>query len=259
MHRNPFFTMPLNTVIFDMDGTLIHFTLDTNKARTRIIEYLENNGYPKGELTVNHAISEMAKRAEQFYKENCKENGESNTKSQEILSNINKIVISVEEENIPKTTMVEGMIQVLEFLKQKNIKMAVCTYNTTNVATRCLETVKVIKKDVPDTKTANEPVQTGYISAENVYGRDLAQKKTKPDPFHYQLALTDLEEKGEDTLVIGDHPNDIMCANSIGAKSIAIIREGYEPGMFETGHFIFQHEIPAKMIPLIEAIMNDSN
>ena len=48
MHRNPFFTMPIKAVILDMDGTLIHFTLDTNKARTRIIEYLENNGYPKG-------------------------------------------------------------------------------------------------------------------------------------------------------------------------------------------------------------------
>ena len=53
---------------------------------------------------------------------------------------------------------------------------------------------------------------------------------SKPDPEHLMKVLEELGSEPSNTLVIGDHPVDMECANNIGAYSIAVLnkRHGIE-------------------------------
>ncbi len=221
-----------------MDGTLIHFSIDYMKARRMVIDILEGHGYPKGILSTKDLIFEMTKKVEQYFLQS----GMDSDKVENIMQEANEAVISVERENIPNTRVVEGIPAILEYLEENSIKMAVCTFNTTPVAIECLKKVDLLKYFV-DGDTVR------------IFGRDKAQKRPKPDPFHYELALKAFGVRGTESLAIGDHPKDIAGGNAIGARPIAIIREGYTASMFDTDLYVHQAEIPQKLLPLIQSLI----
>lgn len=221
-----------------MDGTLIHFSIDYLKARRMVIDIFERYGYPKGILSTKDLIFEMTKKVEQYFLES----GMEKAAVEKIIKEANEAVISVERENIQNARIVEGISPILQYFADKAIKMSVCTFNTTPVAIECLKAVGIL----------NYFMENGQLL---IFGRDKAEKRPKPDPFHYELALHAFGTRGNEVLVIGDHPKDIAGGNAIGAKSIAIIREGYEPKMFNTDLHILQSELPEKLLPLIQSLI----
>lgn len=220
-----------------------------------VIDFFEAHGYPKGIFTLNDLIFEMVRKAELYFLEQ----GFDPQIVEKTIADVNKIVISVEEENIPNATIVEGMPEILDYLSQNHIRMSICTFNTTPVAIQCLKKVGIITDsesidEIPQIQRINRKAK-GWILSEHVFGRDKAGKKAKPDPFHYQLTLNALGVTGNETLVIGDHPKDILGAKAIDARSIAIIREGYKPEMFETDLYVLQAEIPQKLLKIIKNLL----
>ncbi len=51
--------MPVEAVIFDLDGTLAHFNLDFKALRGEVRGYLIRAGVPTSVLNVNESIFEM--------------------------------------------------------------------------------------------------------------------------------------------------------------------------------------------------------
>ena len=64
--------MPIEAVIFDLDGTLAAFNLDYKALRGEVREYLIHVGVPASVLNVNESIFEMLKKAEIFFKNSGK-------------------------------------------------------------------------------------------------------------------------------------------------------------------------------------------
>ena len=64
--------LPLEAVIFDLDGTLAHFNLDYKTLRSEVRTYLMSAHIPASLLDVNENIFEMLKKAEIFVKNNSK-------------------------------------------------------------------------------------------------------------------------------------------------------------------------------------------
>ena len=64
--------MPIEAVIFDLDGTLAHFNLDFKTLRAEVRSYLMRIGVPASVLSVNESIFEMLKKTEIFVKNNGK-------------------------------------------------------------------------------------------------------------------------------------------------------------------------------------------
>ena len=60
--------MPIEAVIFDLDGTLAHFNLDYKTLRADVRSHLIRAGVPTSVLNVNENIFEMLKKAENIYK-----------------------------------------------------------------------------------------------------------------------------------------------------------------------------------------------
>ena len=57
----------LKVIIWDLDGTIIHFNIDFIKARKVVISILEKFGIPEGYLVINNNISEHINKAISFF------------------------------------------------------------------------------------------------------------------------------------------------------------------------------------------------
>ncbi len=64
--------LPVEAVIFDLDGTLAHFNLDFKTLRSEVRSYLMRMGVPDSVLNVNESIFDMLTKTEIFVKNNGK-------------------------------------------------------------------------------------------------------------------------------------------------------------------------------------------
>ncbi len=224
---------PIKAIIWDLDGTLIDFKINSVKARRKAIKVLRDYGIPKEKLSIETPILENVKNSRVIFNEL----GFSSEKIKEIIKEVNNAVIQVEHEAAIKATLTQGINQVLEFAKKKRLKQAVFTYNTHNNARISLETVNIIH----------------YF--EVIVGRD-DTKNLKPHPDHLKHICEKINVKPDQIVVIGDTGRDIEAAINIGSRSIALntkIPNYLKREFFKRANKIIEpEEIPSKLIETLE-------
>ena len=224
--------MPLSAILWDLDGTLIHFNIDYKKARSETIRILEKYGYPKGKLTQSYYVLKMIKQATDYFLQEKIYNVE---KISKIRSEIDKKVELIERNASYLARSIPGINRVLEFCAKSKIESGIITLNTTKNAILSLETANLINF-FPDTSL--------------IVGRDKVNKN-KPDPEHIMFLINRLNVSPNNTCVIGDHPSDIESACSIGARSIAITSEKHPANEFKTSFFVDQTKIETELIEIL--------
>lgn len=203
--------MNAKLAIFDMDGTLVHFSIDSKAARSDVIKFLDAKlDLPAGLLEVGLTTTELVGRAKDHLARNNKEQPDWTRIQGEIF----KIVEVYEDKAAEISTPIDGIMDVLDDLRRAGIIAAVCTFNTTRNA---------------DTVLARNKM-ADYFSL--VVGRDLVADKTKPDPFHGKYILDTLGIERENACMTGDHPFDIDMAVALGIKGIAISSTRHPPADF---------------------------
>ncbi|QEE14370.1 HAD family hydrolase [Promethearchaeum syntrophicum] len=225
--------MPLSAILWDLDGTLIHFNIDYKNARSETIRILEKYGYPKGKLNQNYYVLKMIKQATDYF---LQEKIHEDDKIVKIKSEVDKKVELIEREASYLATSIPGVKNVLEFCTKRKIKSGIITLNTTKNAILSLKTANLINF-FPDTSF--------------IVGRDKVNKN-KPDPEHISFIINRLNVSPENICVIGDHPSDIESAHSIGARSIAIISEKHSANEFNTHFFVDQSRIETELIEILK-------
>ena len=131
--------MVIKAVVWDLDGTLIHFRINSIKARRKAIQVLTKNGISKKELSVTLPILDNIKIAKEIFNKNAI----SEKNIQIILKQVNDAVIQVEHEAAINATLIDGIENTLKFVKKENLKQAIFTYNTHKNAEISLETVGI--------------------------------------------------------------------------------------------------------------------
>jgi len=227
-----YFTMPLSAILWDLDGTLIHFNIDYKKARSETIRILEKYSYPKGQLTQKYYVLKMIKEASDYF---LREKIYNVDKINQIKKEIDKKVELIEREASYQAKNISGIKNVLEFCAKRKIKSGIITLNTSKNALISLKSANIIKF-FPD---------ESYI-----VGRDKVNK-IKPDPEHVMFLLNQFKVSPNRVCVIGDHPSDIESANSIGARSIAIISEKHPASEFKTSFAVNQSKIETELIEIL--------
>ena len=225
---------PIKLIIWDLDGTLIKFKINSVKARRKAIKVLRDYGIPKENLSLEMPILENVKISRVIFNEL----GLSSEKVKEIIKEVNNAVIQVEHEAAINATLIQGIDQVLEFAKKKKLKQAVFTYNTHNNAKISLETAGI----------------SHYFEA--IVGRD-DTKNPKPHPDHLKHICEKIDVKPDQIVVIGDTGRDIEAAINIGSRSIALNTK--IPSYLKREFFKFQaniiiepEQIPSKLIEALE-------
>jgi len=224
--------MALSAILWDLDGTLIHFNIDYKKARSETIRILEKYGYPKGQLTQKYYVLKMIKEATDYF---SRKNIYNNDKITQIKQEIDKKVEMIERKASYQARTIPGIKNVLEYCTNKKILSGIITLNTTKNAIISLKSANII----------NFFPNTSFI-----VGRDKVNKN-KPDPEHAMFLLNQFKIPYNEICIIGDHPSDIESARSIGARSIAIITEKHPASEFKTSYFVDQSKIETELIEIL--------
>ena len=224
--------MPLSAILWDLDGTLIHFNIDYKKARGETIRILEKYGYPKGQLTQRYYVLKMIKEATDYF---SREKIYKSDKITQIKKEIDKKVEMIEREASYHAKSIPGINDVLEYCMNKKIKSGIITLNTTKNAMLSLKAANLIK----------------FFPQSLIIGRDIINK-IKPDPEHAMFLLNQLKISPDEICIIGDHPSDIELARSIGARSIGVVSEKHPATEFKTSYFVEQSKIETKLKAILE-------
>ena len=123
--------------------------------------------------------------------------------TEKIVRKVDNVVNEIEYEAALEAKAVNGIENVLEFVRSKNLKQAIYTFNTYKNAKTSLEKIGMLH----------------YFDV--IVGRDHV-KNTKPHPEHLTTICNRLLVNSSNIIVIGDNHRDIEGALNVGAKSIAI-------------------------------------
>jgi len=227
---------PIKAIIWDLDGTLIDFRINSIKARRKAIKILRNYGIPKEKLSSKTPLLESVKISKEIFVEN----GLSADKIKEIVKEVNNAVILVEHEAAIKATLTKGINKVLDFARKKSLKQAVFSYNTHKNARISLEAAGI----------------NHYFDV--VAGRDDI-KNLKPHPDHLKYICERIDVNLDEIVVIGDTGRDIEAALLTNSRSIAlntkipsfIKREAFK----KADKIIELNEIPNELIKTLEEFL----
>lgn len=227
---------PIKAIVWDLDGTIIHFKIDFIRARRAAIKILKKYGISKSNLTIKKSIFENVSTSRDIFKSM----GYNTQKIENIIKKINGEVSNIEREAAKIATMINGIDQVLEFASKMNLAQAIYTLNKSENAKISLEKVKL----------------SHYFNF--IVGRDNV-KNPKPHPDHLLYICEKVKVSPSEILVIGDNSRDIEGALNIGARSIAIqtkISRMTNLEIFQKAdEIIKEDEIPSKLIDAIKKFM----
>ena len=191
--------MPVEAVIFDLDGTLANFNLDYKTLRAEVRSYLIRTSVPASLLNVNESIFEMLKKAEIFVKNNGKPAGT----FEEVRSQAFAIAEKYEMEAASTTSLQPGANETLKELKRMNLKMGLCTTSSDKAANYILQRFKIedfFQIVVPRNKV----------------------KYVKPNTEQFELALKALGARPKATVIVGDSTVDMQSAKELKAIAVGL-------------------------------------
>jgi len=195
--------LPIEAVIFDLDGTLANFNLDYKTLRADVRSHLIRAGVPTSVLNVNENIFEMLKKAEIF----IKNNNSPVISFEEIRNQAFAIAEKYELEAASSTGLMPGAVECLKELAGMRLKLGLCTTSSEKAALYILHRFKI------------EQFFKVVVARDKV-------KYVKPSTEQFELALKTLSAKPQSVLFVGDSVVDMQSAKEL--KAIAV---GYPTGV----------------------------
>ena len=183
-------------IVFDFDGTIIDSQLDVSTA----IVYAANSvcpELPEGSITLEHAAPLLGKTLHETF---------AALLPSQYHDRINDCVVAYRNyylENCTRNTYVyDGVIELLTNLHQQGKKLAIAT-------TKVQPTVDTV---------CGKLGLTPYF--------DLVQGvnnfPSKPNPYILNLVMQKFEVTPDETIMIGDTDNDVLCGQAAGVEVCAV-------------------------------------
>jgi phosphoglycolate phosphatase len=191
----------LKAILFDLDGTLIDSEIDFQKMKRRTIRFLEVSGVKEGLLSedmLNYDIENLALQ-------HMRRNGVSEQEIEKIFHMVSEIMNEVELEALENVKIMDGVVDTLETLKKRGLKLGILTRG-------CREYVDGILR-----KFNLERLIDAVAARDDV-------SNPKPNPEHPRYLMEIIGVKPSETLLIGDHPMDALCARNVGIRYFLIPR-----------------------------------
>ena len=182
------------TVLFDLDGTLVDTAPDLIHAHNHVMKKF---GYPTKTIDdLKNAVGQGAKAMM------AKAHGEWKWFDEKIKNEMSDEFISFYGKNIlNESTLINGVKEFLNWCKNKNISMGVCTNKTEHLAIDLLKKIGIYD-------------YFEYVAGYNTF------EYCKPDPRHLTTIIEILDGDINKSIMIGDSETD---ANAAKAAEIPII------------------------------------
>ena len=223
----------IKAIVWDLDGTLIHFKIDSVKARKAAISILVSHGIDKKKLSIQKSILDNINTSKGLFQQKGIDLNQVN----KILQEVDKEVSQIEYDAALDATMIQGIEDVLIFARNKNLKQGIFTFNKHEHAKLSLEKVKILD----------------FFDA--IIGRDNVSNP-KPHPDHLLVICDKLGVNTNEILVIGDNYRDIEGAINVGAHSIAVhTKLAIVETLQKADVIVRESEIPQKLIAEIKKLL----
>ncbi|APH17527.1 HAD family hydrolase [Clostridium botulinum] len=183
----------LDTIIFDMDGVIID-TEPLSFETSKILLKMYDKDYTEDfhNACMGLSMIEVIRRTISNY--------DLEEDEDELLKRRNEIYIKIALE---KSEPINGLFELLDYIKELNIKCAVATGSNREIAEILLKKLGIID-------------YFQFI----LPGDEM--EKSKPDPWPYLEAMKRLGSSSEETIIMEDSINGIKSAIAAGCKIIAI-------------------------------------
>ncbi len=191
--------VPVEAVIFDLDGTLANFNLDYKTLRSEVRSYLIRMGVPTSLVDVNENIFEMLKKAEIY----LKNNGKPPSTFADVRSQVLTIAEKYEMEAASTTSLQVGANETLKELKQMNLKIGLCTTSSEKAVNYIINRFKIrefFQVVVPRDKVT-------YV---------------KPSTEQFEVALNTLGVGPQAAVIVGDSIVDMQSAKEVKAIAVGL-------------------------------------
>ena len=223
----------VKAIVWDLDGTIIHFKIDSMGARRITIDILRSHGINKKNLSIKKGIMDNIDTARELFIAR----GYNSSHIDEILKEIDSEISKIEYKAALDASVIMGIEDVLKFVKERNLKQAIYTLNKYKHAKISLEKVDLL----------------AYFDV--IIGRDNVSN-AKPHPDHLLEICKRLQVKSNEIIVIGDTSRDIEGAINVGACSIALLTKLARIETLQRADIIIEEkEIPTKLIKGIEKLL----
>lgn len=189
-----------STLVFDLDGTLIHSALDLHRALSQL--HVEEKLPP---LTLEQVTSMVGDGAPMLVTRAFERAGRP---AGDALPRLLARFLDLYETGIAELTLpYPGVPETLARLRDDGHRMAVCTN----------------KPDIPTRAVLDALGLAPFFDV--IVGGDSAPAK-KPDARHLLAVLDRMAAGRDDAIMIGDGTNDLLVAEAVGIPSI-LVRYGY--------------------------------
>jgi phosphoglycolate phosphatase len=188
------------TVLFDLDGTLVDTAPDLIRAHNHVMKKF---GYPSKSIDeLRNAVGSGAKAIM------AKGNGKWEWFDEKIKNEMTDEFLSFYKKNIlHESTLLNGVIEFLEWCKNHNISMSVCTNKTEHLAIDLLKKIGIY--DFFE-----------YVSGYNTF------EYCKPDPRHLLRTIEMINGDRHKSIMIGDSETDANAAKEAEIPMI-LLKYGY--------------------------------
>ncbi len=200
--------MKFDTVIFDLDGTLVHTAPDLLRATNHVLDLNGREPIKMEQFSdiISFGAKEMVKLGFRLTGEPIAEDQVDEKFTQLIDYYIDNIAVD--------SAPFDGCIDLLEKCQAKGMKLGVCTNKREKFAVKLLNDLDMAK----------------YFSA--IVGGDTVNT-AKPDPAPYFEAVKRVNGNLESSVMVGDSNVDILTAKAAKAPVIAVTF-GYSNEPIET-------------------------
>jgi phosphoglycolate phosphatase-like HAD superfamily hydrolase len=201
MRKATFCGRTVKGVVFDLDGTLIHSTVDFTMMKRRIIDSLLSQGVPSSLLDVHHTTLENTEVAiAHLSAVGRKEEG------REIRAMVGEMMSRIELERVSRTTAVEGAGECARLLRAAELKIGMLTRGSRAYAQEALH-------------YAGLDMRLDAMICRD----DYPEEEAKPNGMAMVRMASMLGLRPEDCLLVGDHSMDLHCARSSGASFVGVL------------------------------------
>jgi len=193
--------VPIEAVIFDLDGTLANFNLDYKTLRSEVRSYLIRMSVPTSVVDVNESIFEMLKKAEIFLKHQDKSKPAG--AFEEVRLQAFAIAEKYEMAAASATSLQVGANETLKELKRMKSKIGLCSTSNEKAVNYILQRFKI------------QDFFQVVVSRDKV-------KYVKPSTEQFEVALKELGVTPQATLIVGDSTVDMQSAKELKAVAVGL-------------------------------------
>ncbi len=185
----------IRAIVFDFDGTLAKLNIDFDEMRRAVGELLDSFGVPPHRLSKRHVL-------EQIHEAESILSGQPEHSSRVFVATAYRLIEEIEMSAAASGEIFDGVRPLLDTLRTNGIRTGVITRN----CKQAIQTVFPDLHDVCDIVLCREDVE-----------------HVKPHPDHLGRAISMLDAKPEETIMIGDHPLDIETGQTVGTFTIGVL------------------------------------